>query len=71
MVSTSSKKNMQTEQFIEAKKVFLEQDYIQFFKIVFNKKNYTIITKQILIIQSIKLLIIITSLKTMHLSKIL
>jgi hypothetical protein len=37
------KKNMQTEQFIEAKKVFLEQDYIQFFKTVFNKKNYTII----------------------------
>ena len=36
------KKNMQTEQFIEAKKVFLEQDYIQFFKTVFNKKNYTI-----------------------------
>ena len=35
------KKNMQTEQFIEAKKVFLEQDYIQFFKTVFNKKNYT------------------------------
>ena len=34
------KKNMQTEQFIEAKKVFLEKKYIEFFDIVTNKKNF-------------------------------
>jgi len=35
------KKNMYTEKFEETKKVFLEQNYIQFFETVFNKKNYT------------------------------
>jgi hypothetical protein len=34
------KKNMQTEQFIEAKKVFLEKKYIEFFDIVTNKTNF-------------------------------
>ena len=34
------KKNMQTEQFIKAKKVFLEKKYIEFFDIVTNKKNF-------------------------------
>ena len=34
------KKNMQTEQFIKAKKVFLEKKYIEFFDIVTNKTNF-------------------------------